>query len=135
MPEPVSAPTATALPADVLEFLRTPGRYAVIGTVDPDGRPRQVLVWYRMDGETVLVTGATSGLGVQYMARKKSHSPPNLAPCPPGDTPPQAACAVRDITAIRCFSPTKANREKFSHEMSELLGVPVSPVDSPEDAI
>ena len=55
MPEPVSAPTATALPGDVLEFLRTPGRYAVVGTVDPDGRPRQVLVWYRLDGETVVL--------------------------------------------------------------------------------
>ena len=55
MPEPVSAPAATALPADVLKFLRTPGRHAVVGTIDPDGRPRQVLVWYRMDGETVVL--------------------------------------------------------------------------------
>jgi PPOX class probable F420-dependent enzyme len=55
MPEPAVASPATALPSDVLDFLRTPGRYAVIATIDPDGRPRQVLTWYRLDGSTIVV--------------------------------------------------------------------------------
>lgn len=55
MPDPVSAPTATAFPADVLDFLLAPDRYAVVATIDPDGSPRQVLVWYRLDGETVVL--------------------------------------------------------------------------------
>ncbi|HEX7474098.1 MAG TPA: TIGR03618 family F420-dependent PPOX class oxidoreductase [Candidatus Limnocylindrales bacterium] len=55
MPDPVSAPTATAFPAEALEFLRTPGRYAVVATIDPDGRPWQVLAWYRLDGTTVVL--------------------------------------------------------------------------------
>ena len=79
--------------------------------------------------------GATSGLGVKYMARKNARTIGILGSGWQAQTQLQAACAVRDITAIRCFSPTKANREKFSSEMSELLGVPVTAVDSPEDAI
>jgi PPOX class probable F420-dependent enzyme len=55
MPDPVVPPPATALRADALEFLRTPGRHAVVATIDPDGRPRQVLTWYRLDGPTVVL--------------------------------------------------------------------------------
>ena len=79
--------------------------------------------------------GATSGLGVKYMARKDARTIGILGSGWQAQTQLQAACAVRDITAINCFSPTKANREKFSADMSELLGVPVTPVDSPEAAI
>ena len=55
MPEPAIASSATALPSDVLDFLRTRGRHAVIATIDPDGRPRQVLTWYRLVGDTIVV--------------------------------------------------------------------------------
>lgn len=55
MPDPAIASPATAFPSEVLDFIRTPGRYAVLATIDPDGRPRQVLVWYRLDGETIVV--------------------------------------------------------------------------------
>jgi PPOX class probable F420-dependent enzyme len=54
MPEPAIAP-ATALPSDVLDFLRTPHRYAVLATIDPDGRPRQVLTWYRLVDDTIVL--------------------------------------------------------------------------------
>ena len=46
-----------------------------------------------------------------------------------------AACAVRKITSIRCFSPTEANRVTFATEMSALLGIDVVPVSQPEEAI
>src|SRR5258708_3877180 len=46
-----------------------------------------------------------------------------------------AVCAVRDIKTIRCFSPSKVNREAFATEMSATLGIEVVPVDSPETAI
>jgi PPOX class probable F420-dependent enzyme len=55
MPEPAIAPSATALAPDVLEFLRTPHRYAVLATIDPDGRPRQVLTWYRLVDDTIVL--------------------------------------------------------------------------------
>jgi PPOX class probable F420-dependent enzyme len=55
MPEPAIAPPAAALPSDVLEFLRTPHRYATLATIDPDGRPRQVLTWYRLVDDTIVL--------------------------------------------------------------------------------
>lgn len=55
MPEPAIASPATALPAEVLEFLRVPHRYTVVGTIDPDGRLRQIVAWYRLVGDTIVV--------------------------------------------------------------------------------
>jgi ornithine cyclodeaminase/alanine dehydrogenase-like protein (mu-crystallin family) len=46
-----------------------------------------------------------------------------------------AACAVRDIRTIRCFSPNKEHREAFAAQMTETLGVEVEPVGQPEEAI
>ncbi len=55
MLEPVTAGPAAALPDEVLDFLRVPHRHAVVVTLDPDGRPRQVLVWYRLDDDTIVL--------------------------------------------------------------------------------
>ncbi len=55
MPEPATATPAVAVPSEVLDFLRVPHRHAVVATLDPDGRARQVLVWYRLDGDTIVV--------------------------------------------------------------------------------
>lgn len=79
--------------------------------------------------------GATNGLGVKYMARKNAETVGILGSGWQAETQLTAACAVRDIKWIRCFSPTKENREAFSARMSEVLGIPVTPVDQPEDAI
>jgi ornithine cyclodeaminase/alanine dehydrogenase-like protein (mu-crystallin family) len=39
------------------------------------------------------------------------------------------------LEAIRVFSPTRAHREAFAAEMSDVLGIGVTPVGSPEEAI
>lgn len=40
-------------------FLSVPGRYATIATIDPDGSPRQAVVWYALeDDDTILVNSA-----------------------------------------------------------------------------
>jgi alanine dehydrogenase len=46
-----------------------------------------------------------------------------------------AACAVRDIETIRCFSPNAENRAAFAAAMRALLGIDVHAVGQPEDAI
>ncbi len=79
--------------------------------------------------------GATNGLGVKYMARQNARTIGILGSGWQAGTQLMAACAVREIEKIRCFSPNKENREKFSAEMSEILGVDVVPVDQTEDAI
>jgi len=45
-----------------------------------------------------------------------------------------AFCAVRKIKYIRAFSPTRGNRERFAREMEQLVGVPVQPMNTAEEA-
>jgi alanine dehydrogenase len=40
-----------------------------------------------------------------------------------------------NVTSVRVFSPTQANRERFAAKMSARLGVPVTPVDSALEAL
>jgi ornithine cyclodeaminase/alanine dehydrogenase-like protein (mu-crystallin family) len=79
--------------------------------------------------------GATNGLGVKYMARADARIVGLLGSGWQAETQLTAACAVRDIEEIRCFSPTRENREQFSARMSEVLGIEVKPVEHPEDAV
>ncbi len=79
--------------------------------------------------------GATNGLGVKYMARENAQSIGILGSGWQAETQLSAACSVRDIKEIRCFSPNKENRESFSERMSESLEVPVTAVEHAEDAV
>jgi ornithine cyclodeaminase/alanine dehydrogenase-like protein (mu-crystallin family) len=79
--------------------------------------------------------GAANGLGVKYMARKDAATVGILGSGWQAGAQLMAACAVREIKSIRCFSPTKTNRDTFASQMSELLGIEVTPVGQPEEAI
>jgi len=78
--------------------------------------------------------GAANGLGVKYLARTDASTVGILGSGWQAGAQLMAACAVRKIKLIRCFSPTKANREAFAEQMSDLLGVEVEPVAQPEEA-
>jgi PPOX class probable F420-dependent enzyme len=58
MPGTAPATNRPTLSEDGLRFLRTPGRYATIATVGRDGAPHQARIWYRLEGETVVVNSA-----------------------------------------------------------------------------
>jgi alanine dehydrogenase len=79
--------------------------------------------------------GAANGLGVKYLARKDAKTVGILGSGWQAGTQLMAACAVRSIETIRCFSPNRSNREAFAKQMSAVLGVDVVPVDQTEDAI
>src|SRR5262245_41818073 len=79
--------------------------------------------------------GAANGLGVKYLARAGARTVGILGSGWQAGAQLMAVCAVRDVTAIRCFSPNAANREAFASTMSASLGVRVEPVAQPEDAI
>ncbi len=46
-----------ALAPRIREFLAET-RFASIATIDPDGGPRQAVVWYRLDGEEIVLNSA-----------------------------------------------------------------------------
>lgn len=62
MASPATSPTSTTpttpsragLPERVRAFLDA-NRFASLATVDPDGSPRQAVIWYRLDGDDIVV--------------------------------------------------------------------------------
>ncbi len=65
-----TSPSASDLPAALSERIRaflSPPRFAALATIDPDGTPHQAVVWYALDGDSVLVN-----------SREGRHWPANL---------------------------------------------------------
>lgn len=50
----MTSPATTSLPDHVRRFLSEP-RYAVVATIDADGAPRQAVIWFLLDGDTIVV--------------------------------------------------------------------------------
>ncbi|MFL5779194.1 MAG: pyridoxamine 5'-phosphate oxidase family protein [Chloroflexota bacterium] len=49
------APIATTLPDHVRRFLVEQPRYLTISTIDPDGAPRQAVIWFLLDGDELVI--------------------------------------------------------------------------------
>src|SRR6266581_5106044 len=79
--------------------------------------------------------GAANGLGIKHLARKNANSVGILGSGWQAGSQLMAACAVRDIETIRCFSPNPQSREGFATAMSAVLGVDIIPVGLAEEAI
>jgi len=54
-------PDAAALDSRVRAFLAAPGRFATLATIDPDGAPRQAVVWYRLDPDGRITVNSADG--------------------------------------------------------------------------
>ena len=79
--------------------------------------------------------GAANGLGVKYMARENARTIGLLGSGWQAETQLTAACTVRKIESVKCFSPNQENREAFCARMTTLLQIPVTAVNQPEDAV
>jgi ornithine cyclodeaminase/alanine dehydrogenase-like protein (mu-crystallin family) len=79
--------------------------------------------------------GATSAVASKYLARKNAKVMALLGAGEQAKTQVTAHLAVRSLSQIKVYSPTKANRERFAEEMSAQTGVEIVPVSSPEEAI
>jgi PPOX class probable F420-dependent enzyme len=76
-------------PAQIMDFLRSPVRAAVLATTRPDGRPHATPIWFEIDGdELVFNTGATSVKGRNLAAD------PRLTICVQDDQPPFSFAVV-----------------------------------------
>src|SRR5580693_4766678 len=72
--------------------------------------------------------GAANGLGAKYLARRNASTIGLLGSGWQAGAQLMAACAVREVTAIRCFSPNADNCATFAREMSAILSIEVVPV-------
>lgn len=61
LPYDPAMPDPAPLPDHVRAFLATPGRFATLATLDPDGAPRQAVIWYRLDPDGRLVVNSAAG--------------------------------------------------------------------------
>jgi PPOX class probable F420-dependent enzyme len=54
-------PDPTLLTDRVRAFLATPRRFLTLATLDPDGAPRQAVVWYRLDPDGRITVNSMDG--------------------------------------------------------------------------
>ncbi|MFT5539726.1 MAG: alanine dehydrogenase [Alphaproteobacteria bacterium] len=80
------------------------------------------------------VAGST-GLSIKYMAREDASVLGLLGTGWQAGAHLMAAAAVRPLTRVHCFSPTKANRERFAAKMRDKIGIEVIAVDQARDAV
>ena len=43
------------------DFLAAPRRFAILATLDPDGTPRQAVIWYRLDPDGRITVNSAEG--------------------------------------------------------------------------
>src|SRR5256884_8764191 len=75
--------------------------------------------------------GAANGIAIKHLARANANCIGLLGSGWQAGAQLMAACAVRGIETIRCFSPSPQNREAFAAAMRASLGVEVVPVGQP----
>ena len=79
--------------------------------------------------------GAGAALGVKHLAREDSESVGMIGSGGMARTFLEAFTHVRPIKRAKVFSPTRAHREAYAEEMAEKLGIEVTPVDDPHEAV
>jgi ornithine cyclodeaminase/alanine dehydrogenase-like protein (mu-crystallin family) len=82
-----------------------------------------------------LRTGAASGVATKYLARENSRIAAIIGTGGQARTQLEAVAAVRKLEFARVYGRDGAKREKFCNEMSERLGIPISPCRSSEEAL
>lgn len=78
---------------------------------------------------------SSSALAARYLAREDAGTMALFGSGWQAGSHLPAMCAVRPLKRVNVFSPTKANREAFVHEMQAKVGAEVRAVGSPEEAI
>jgi ornithine cyclodeaminase/alanine dehydrogenase-like protein (mu-crystallin family) len=82
-----------------------------------------------------LRTGAATGIATDLMARRDAAEVGVIGSGFQARTQLEAVSRVRDLRRARVYSPNPAHRETFAHEMSRSLGLEVTPVGSPGQAV
>ena len=79
--------------------------------------------------------GATSGIGAKYLARADARTVGLIGSGWQAGAQLMAVAAVRPIEHVRCFSPSRANRDAFCREWRDRLDLDIVPAESPEAAV
>lgn len=112
----------------------------------PDGRSWGFVLLYSLQSGRLLAlihdftmsslrVGATNGAAIRVLSREDSKVIALFGSGNEARRNLEAACCVRDIRLCKAYSPKRDHRERFAREMSELLGIEVQAVDSPQKAL
>lgn len=82
-----------------------------------------------------LRTGATSGVGFRYMARRDSKKVGVYGAGGQALHKILALKCERDIDHVKIYSRNEENRRKFAKQVEDIVGVEATPVDGPREAI
>lgn len=82
-----------------------------------------------------LRTGAASGVATKYLARENSSVAAIIGTGGQARTQLEAVAVVRKLESVRVYGRDSAKREKFCKEMSEKLGIRVTPSSSSSEAV
>ncbi len=82
-----------------------------------------------------LRTGATTGIAVKYLSNADSATIGIIGTGYQAPTQLEAISQVRNIRQVRAYSRTTEHREAFAGQMTESLGVEVTPVSSGQEAV
>ncbi len=90
-----------------------------------------------IDADTLTVnrTGAHSGVATQYLARNDAKTLGVLGSGAQAKSLVEAVAFVRKLEEVRVFSRQEANRNRFAAEAASKLGVKVTPVKKPIEAV
>ena len=95
----------------------------------------ELLAMLQADRLGQMRTGAASGVATKYMARAEAHTVGIFGTGWQARSQLEAVCAVRHIQGIKAFGRNATRRQAFCAEMTQQLGVPVEPVDTPEAVV
>jgi len=80
-------------------------------------------------------TGAAGAVAVDHLARDDSETVGIIGSGPQARGQLLATATVRDLSGVRVYSPTEANREAFAEEMTDRLDCEVRAVDTSTQAV
>lgn len=134
---------AIRMKSDMLEWPE--GKTVEKYCVEPGTFCGVVMVFSTRNGEPLAIindgilqhmrVGGCAGLGAKYLSREDSSVVGIFGSGGMARTYLLAFNEVRKIREVKVFSPTRKNREAYASEMSEKLGMKITAVERPDDAV
>ena len=112
----------------------TPGRHGNILMLFSVSERRLIAVM-ACGPVTDMRTGAASGIATKFLSRPDAKRVGIIGSGRTARSQLLAMCVARRVTSVRVYSGTEANRIRFADEMTDALGVRVTPAASAEEAV